>query len=248
MKLLLDYAVALTNLNGVIDVEKVVEIYNSQNEPHIEIKDVELLIDEHEEELKRHFVLVEEGLFVHDSFLDFNEVLELMARKMNKPYYIPNKKELLRYTDDEYYEETIYTKRLYRFLKKFVKHDNVNSVEDVLFDVIVRCQMEEKLGDIMNYLNQIEVVFDSEKELREALDLIVDVYNHTRLWSNNGFTPNELSKRRKKPNLEGFPEKNFEAEQSKASNVIPMKRVGRNDPCPCGSGKKYKKCCMDKNR
>ncbi|MCE9526380.1 MAG: SEC-C domain-containing protein [Planctomycetales bacterium] len=21
-------------------------------------------------------------------------------------------------------------------------------------------------------------------------------------------------------------------------------RVGRNDPCPCGSGKKYKQCCM----
>jgi len=24
-------------------------------------------------------------------------------------------------------------------------------------------------------------------------------------------------------------------------------KVGRNDPCPCGSGKKYKKCCMDKD-
>jgi hypothetical protein len=24
-------------------------------------------------------------------------------------------------------------------------------------------------------------------------------------------------------------------------------KVGRNDPCPCGSGKKYKKCCMDKS-
>ena len=23
------------------------------------------------------------------------------------------------------------------------------------------------------------------------------------------------------------------------------KKIGRNDPCPCGSGKKYKKCCMD---
>ena len=22
-----------------------------------------------------------------------------------------------------------------------------------------------------------------------------------------------------------------------------MKKIGRNDPCPCGSGKKYKKCC-----
>jgi uncharacterized protein YecA (UPF0149 family) len=23
-------------------------------------------------------------------------------------------------------------------------------------------------------------------------------------------------------------------------------KVGRNDPCPCGSGKKYKKCCYPK--
>jgi tetratricopeptide (TPR) repeat protein len=25
-----------------------------------------------------------------------------------------------------------------------------------------------------------------------------------------------------------------------------MSKIGRNDPCPCGSGKKYKKCCIDK--
>jgi len=24
----------------------------------------------------------------------------------------------------------------------------------------------------------------------------------------------------------------------------PVAAVGRNDPCPCGSGRKYKKCCM----
>jgi preprotein translocase subunit SecA len=24
------------------------------------------------------------------------------------------------------------------------------------------------------------------------------------------------------------------------------KKVARNDPCPCGSGKKYKKCCLNK--
>jgi len=23
-------------------------------------------------------------------------------------------------------------------------------------------------------------------------------------------------------------------------------KTGRNDPCPCGSGRKYKKCCMKK--
>jgi hypothetical protein len=25
----------------------------------------------------------------------------------------------------------------------------------------------------------------------------------------------------------------------------PLRHVGRNDPCPCGSGKKYKKCCLN---
>ncbi len=27
--------------------------------------------------------------------------------------------------------------------------------------------------------------------------------------------------------------------------VGPATKLGRNDPCPCGSGKKYKKCCMN---
>ncbi|MCY7731099.1 SEC-C domain-containing protein [Aerococcus urinaeequi] len=25
------------------------------------------------------------------------------------------------------------------------------------------------------------------------------------------------------------------------------RKIGRNDPCPCGSGKKYKKCCLGKD-
>jgi hypothetical protein len=29
-------------------------------------------------------------------------------------------------------------------------------------------------------------------------------------------------------------------------NIIKKKKIGRNEPCPCGSGKKFKKCCIDK--
>lgn len=32
----------------------------------------------------------------------------------------------------------------------------------------------------------------------------------------------------------------------KGTSVFSLKKVGRNDPCPCGSGKKYKKCCLGK--
>jgi hypothetical protein len=33
-----------------------------------------------------------------------------------------------------------------------------------------------------------------------------------------------------------------------APAVNPFRAVGRNDPCPCGSGKKFKKCCLDSQR
>lgn len=49
-------------------------------------------------------------------------------------------------------------------------------------------------------------------------------------WENAGYSPSELmereTKRRTFYNEDGRP-----------------RRVGRNEPCPCGSGKKCKKCC-----
>lgn len=31
--------------------------------------------------------------------------------------------------------------------------------------------------------------------------------------------------------------------QNKQDTAVSTKKASRNDPCPCGSGKKYKKCC-----
>jgi hypothetical protein len=39
------------------------------------------------------------------------------------------------------------------------------------------------------------------------------------------------------------------AEQYEDEEVEPpTNKIGRNDPCPCGSGKKFKKCCLKKQR
>ena len=32
-------------------------------------------------------------------------------------------------------------------------------------------------------------------------------------------------------------------EQKKSGTIVKGAKIGRNDPCPCGSGKKYKHCC-----
>ncbi len=46
---------------------------------------------------------------------------------------------------------------------------------------------------------------------------------------NNIFTPEQ--------------QKEMYFEQKKSGTVVKDNKPGRNDPCPCGSGKKYKKCC-----
>ena len=38
-------------------------------------------------------------------------------------------------------------------------------------------------------------------------------------------------------------QKKLYKEQKESTTIRKEKKIGRNDPCPCGSGKKYKKCC-----
>jgi hypothetical protein len=47
----------------------------------------------------------------------------------------------------------------------------------------------------------------------------------------------DQEKRRRQP-------KGEEWESREHPHTNPLRGVGRNDPCPCGSGKKFKKCCM----
>ena len=47
----------------------------------------------------------------------------------------------------------------------------------------------------------------------------------------------------KETSATGTPDKTVKAQPVRNKD----KKVGPNDPCPCGSGKKYKKCCRDKD-
>lgn len=40
--------------------------------------------------------------------------------------------------------------------------------------------------------------------------------------------------------------KEIKKQYNKDHIVVKGDKVGRNDPCPCGSGKKFKKCCLNK--
>jgi Protein of unknown function (DUF1186)/SEC-C motif len=86
---------------------------------------------------------------------------------------------------------------------------------------------------------------DFEEDLQRAVDgephpdtyeLIGDTIRELSGWA--AFAPEKREKTRK---LDGI-------WRPHRTPAVPFKEVGRNEPCPCGSGKKFKKCCLDKFR
>ena len=69
-----------------------------------------------------------------------------------------------------------------------------------------------------------------ESQLNQLVSLWTNMCNGLPNWPNNGWSPNELAGRMSNRRLFFNPD----------GSVM---KVGRNDPCPCGSGKKYKRCC-----
>ena len=47
----------------------------------------------------------------------------------------------------------------------------------------------------------------------------------------------------KHPELYALLEKMFDKEMNKKNLFLKRNNISRNDPCPCGSGQKFKKCC-----
>ncbi|MBU9735861.1 SEC-C metal-binding domain-containing protein [Diplocloster agilis] len=76
---------------------------------------------------------------------------------------------------------------------------------------------------------QVSLEFDKEKLYKNMVDAKADWLYELPQW-NEIFTEEQL--------------KQYYKEQ-KAAQTYRREgpKVGRNDPCPCGSGKKYKKCC-----
>ncbi len=107
--------------------------------------------------------------------------------------------------------------------------------------------MQAKLGirftaePIVNYLGEevLRLLAEKERLVREEQRLLVEnekaEQEQRRLLLEQERTERELREAKLR---EQSLHRQVESSQSK--------RVGRNDPCPCGSGKKFKKCCIKK--
>ena len=75
-----------------------------------------------------------------------------------------------------------------------------------------------------------------ECQLQTLLTLWQNMCNGLPIWPNNGWAPNEIRNHVQ----DGQKTSGRRVFYNPDGSVM---KVGRNDPCPCGSGKKYKRCC-----
>lgn len=223
--LLLNYIRALVNLYGAVPKAKVLEIFNKQNDLDWTLDDLDTLIDSLE--MEEEYFTDAGDQFVEESLLmDEDSLPRLLSRQEGKPYYIPEREELLRYSDDCYQERPPAFARLQLYIQKQLFLDLVQAeeiCEDILFDLSGH---DYSIEFLLFEFERREIQFSDASQQRETVRLILDLANHTRTWANRGFTPAEIQNR---------------AEHEKAA--LQLRKAGRNDPCPCGSGKKYKQCC-----
>ncbi|WP_158289386.1 SEC-C metal-binding domain-containing protein [Paenibacillus flagellatus] len=103
-------------------------------------------------------------------------------------------------------------------------------VEECVLNIQSGCHLGESLEALQEQLEVNEI-----RLLQGITDHLAILHNSTRQWVLKGHSPNELSRSRK--------EAAGAAGNGQLTDIAAKRKVGRNDPCPCGSGKKYKKCC-----
>ncbi len=97
-------------------------------------------------------------------------------------------------------------------------------------------------------LDTVTAAFDVSvrSTLKKVLAMTQSLYNHTPQWFLKGYAPEELRPASAMQGAEAptGPAAKGKAGQTKVGQTkVGQTKVGRNEPCPCGSGKKYKRCC-----
>lgn len=87
------------------------------------------------------------------------------------------------------------------------------------------CNLSSLLATVVN------ARLKNATDMKAAIECLITFLNATPKWILLGNSSEEITRQ----------------EEAARQPYVSQPKVGRNDPCPCGSGKKYKQCCGKKN-
>ncbi|WP_238948917.1 SEC-C metal-binding domain-containing protein [Clostridium sp. YIM B02569] len=163
----------------------------------------------------------EEGIFIVNNEIDkFEELLKDIDTEKDLSYAMISKEELLNMLEENWVYNSKAGKIFYKEFTNMFRVDRdmlIAMMEDLIFDI-----QENEPKDAVDKM--IELINIENDEARYVASSMMNKFvKKIRLWRYKGSTTNDIK-----------------------SNVVSLKAnkdIKRNDPCPCGSEKKYKKCC-----
>lgn len=203
---------------GVISFQELKDSIN--NLLNIKISDDVLLALAYDGEELGYDYVVNENYICHIDVEDADMMLNIQ-KESEINYYKFDKKALMTAGKPDFIEDNKQKNKLESALGElFVIDKNIlaEEMDGFIFAIKNEMNMDEAIN---NFLEAYEIQSDEERNIFiYELELFA---KSIRRWSLKGYSENEIEKAKQR--------------------VVNEVKIGRNDPCTCGSNKKFKKCC-----
>ena len=233
----------ILNTYGLVEHKEMVEIFSSiydfDTDPQLAVQSMQFL---YESFLMRMQTLRKDGVIYHRTMIrngNLEEVItERESRKAIKDYRHFTKEEFMSAGFNPLYpfvgKNSPTGKKLNAFMEKIGLGEDERNVIGTL--VWLNAQEGGTKGP-MNAMHLFDGLLKGFDQLQEMMGIVQEYMNNVPKWIFKGYSSREVFEKYEKPHLQPLPD-----QMPPMGLGMGVPRVGRNDPCPCGSGLKYKNC------
>lgn len=158
----------------------------------------------------------------HLDVYDYNSIID---DNSHEEYYPITKLEATLAGNKEFVESNEARRNLWKLIIRTYKIAE-DEAEEIVNGCVYAFKNNNDVAFVLEYLKQYLSIEDMNI-FTKLLKALGELYDNTRLWKLKGYTMKEVQRK----------------ESNSNETVIKSMQIGRNEPCPCGSGRKYKKCC-----
>ena len=167
---------------------------------------------------------------------DYYKFLEQQVQG-DLPYYVPSVEEV----EELYDQGSLISRESHQKLKKFIE-ENFGCDSDTaslkIRDLYETVNNHMRINDaVESFVTDTGFEFPSDEIRYKFTELYIEMSRDCRIRDNRGHDYYEMVALMSLKNGGGA------GSTKKNSTQVRRVKIGRNDPCPCGSGKKYKNCC-----
>ena len=178
--------------------------------------------------------------YANDHYLTDQEVTEkeLIGKEHDEIFDVMYEKVMAEY---RHKEELLGEERMRQFEKMIILQ-----VMDNKWTSHIDTMDQLRTGIHLRSYGQINPLRDYQNEGRELFDAVIDSIEEDVTKYILKAEVNEEAELKRKQVAKGEAMQANDGKQKVKAQPKQVKKVGRNEPCPCGSGKKHKNCCLGK--